>query len=487
MSHHDDSFNVLVVEDNPADQFLLEQMLRQAPLAIKHTYAATTLKEASDIIAANDIHLVLLDLSLPDSFGVESIRHINGIAPLATIVVLTGLASTETALESIKENAQDYLVKGQFNSGGLCKSIEYSMERKRIEESIRVSEEKYKQIFYKNPFPVWIYDETTLQILEVNDAALKKYGYTKTEFLQLTTHALQLQQSPDRHEVRNTEAGQQLLHKKKSGELMNVQVTSYPIHYFQRKAIQIQVNDITEKVRLEKALRLQKQQLVEAVFDAQESERKNIGREIHDNINQVLTAVKLNLSIALDHEALSHKIIDKSIANVASVIDELRRLSKELIVPGNLKELGLVQGINDLLTETLQFSTIHWQFLTDGFKDVSLTEDQKLAIYRIVQEQISNIIKYAAATSITIRLRNAGTQIHLRILDNGKGFDTGKPRFGIGFNNIISRAELYNGNVQVKSAPGAGCELEVYLDTKQNSYASKPAVPSKIFASSILG
>jgi two-component system, NarL family, sensor histidine kinase UhpB len=188
----------------------------------------------------------------------------------------------------------------------------------------------------------------------------------------------------------------------------------------------------------------------------------------------------------LDHEALSHKIIDKSIANVASVIDELRKLSKELIVPGNLKELGLVHGINDLLTETLQFTPIRWQFLPEGFKDSTITEDQKLAIYRIVQEQVSNIIKYAAATSIAIRLRNAGTQVHLRILDNGKGFDTSKPRFGIGLNNIISRAELYNGKVQVKSAPGAGCELEVFMDTKQNVYSSKPAVPSKIFVSSIL-
>ncbi len=362
MLHDADLFNVLIVEDNPADQFLLEQMLQQGSLAIDNIYTACTLQEATSIIKANTIHLVLLDLSLPDSFGVESIGHITGFAPVVTVIVLTGMASTEVALEAIKQNAQDYLVKGQFNAAALCKSIEYSMERKRIAEAIRTSEQKYKQIFYKNPLPLWINDEVSLQILEVNDAALKKYGYTRTEFLALTVHALQLQQHADDNAGPEAEGGRQYLHKKKSGELMNVQLTCYPIYYYQRKATQVQVNDITEKLRLEKAVKLQKQQLVEAVFEAQESERRNIGREIHDNINQVLTAVKLNLSIALEHEALSHKIIDKSIAHVSSVIDELRNLSKELIVPGNLKELGLVQAINDMLTETLQFTPIVWQF-----------------------------------------------------------------------------------------------------------------------------
>lgn len=470
------NFNVLIVEDNVADLFLLDQMLQKAQLPIEHIFSAPTLQEATKILKEENINLVLLDLSLPDSLGIEGIKVITEVAPLTTVIVLTGMASSEVALEAIKQNAQDFLVKGQYNSDLLCKSIEYSMERKKIEERTLISEQKYKQVFYNNPFPMWINDEETLQVLEVNDAALKSYGYTRAEFLQLSFHALQVHPTARQTMSLAPSGEQEYLHRKKDGSLMNVELTFYPIQYFQRKAIQVQVNDITEQVRLQNELLFKKQQLVEAVFEAQENERKNIGREIHDNINQVLTAVKLNLSIALDQSAMSNQIINRSINNIASVIDELRKLSKELILPGNLKELGIVHAIEDLMKETFQFTPVKWCLFTGELDESFITEEQKLALYRIIQEQVSNIVKYAEATSVTINLKTSGTQIILGIQDNGKGFDTAKPRFGVGINNIISRAELFHGKVHITSLPGAGCLLEVIINEKKLLVVSKPFV-----------
>lgn len=459
-----ESLNILVVEDNASDQFLLEQMLLSSRLKINKIFCASTIMEAKTLLGSTEIHVVLLDLSLPDSFGIDSLKTINHFIQRIPVIVLTGLADYDVALEALKHNAQDYLVKGEINTNLLIKSIEYSIERKKAEEHILASEEKYRQMFYQNPFPMWINDEHTLQILEVNDAAIQKYGYDREEFLELTINDIQLVDPAGE----TTEVTRQKIweHRKKNGETMIVEFTYYPINYFGRTAMQAQVNDITENIRLEEELILQKQQLVEAVLNAQENERKTIGAELHDNINQVLTAVKLNLSLAAEYKD-NKALIQKCEKNIEVVMEEIRKLSKQLILPGNLKELGLVQSIHDMMNEVLYLSGINWKVFAKGVKENLLSEEQKLALYRIVQEQLNNILKHAEASSIAITLEVSDSKVRLNIVDNGKGFDTTKQRNGVGITNIINRAELFNGKVKIDSGPGEGCNVEVILNSKQ--------------------
>ena len=95
--------------------------------------------------------------------------------------------------------------------------------------------------------------------------------------------------------------------------------------------------------------------------------------------------------------------------------------------------------------------------------DILAGSDMKLAVYRIVQEQLSNIIKHAEATKAVIKLFYRNNEIILRIQDNGKGFEVGKVREGIGLNNIRLRAETLNGTVSIQSSPGKGSYLEISL------------------------
>lgn len=463
MSALSENFNILIVEDNSSDQFLLEQMLLSSRLKIQKIFSATTISEALQILESTEINFILLDLSLPDSFGIDSLKSIKPFIQRIPVIVLTGLADSDIALEALKQNAQDYLVKGEINTNLLIKSIEYSIERKKAEEYIIASEEKYRQMFYKNPFPMWINDETSLQILEVNDAAIQKYGYERDEFLQLNLNDIQFNVDAD-----PKEGLQQKLwkHRKRNGDTMIVEFIYYPINYFGRTAMQAQVNDITENIRLENELTLQKQQLVEAVLYAQENERKTIGAELHDNINQILTAVKLNLGLAQEYKDNS-VLIARCEKNVETVMEEIRKLSKQLILPGNLKELGLVQSVQDMMKEVLHLSGINWKVLAKGAKENLLSEEQKLTLYRIIQELLSNILKHAEASSIAITLNISESKVQLKIVDNGKGFDTKKQRNGIGLTNIINRAGLFNGTVQINSKPAEGCTVQVELKSKQ--------------------
>jgi two-component system, NarL family, sensor histidine kinase UhpB len=465
-----ENFNILLVEDNAADQFLLEQMLLSSRLKIKKIYSASTIKEAKELLKTIEINFVLLDLSLPDSFGIDSLKTIKSLIKRIPVIVLTGLADSDLALEALKQNAQDYLVKGEINTNLLIKSIEYSIERKKAEESIVASEEKYRQMFYKNPFPMWINDEHTLHILEVNEAAIQKYGYERNEFLALSLSDLQLSPAvcPHLSHIASEGSPQANLwkHRKKNGETIIVEFSYYPIDYFGKTAMQAQVNDITENVRLEHELSFQKKQLVEAILNAQEIERKTIGSELHDNINQVLTAVKLNLGLALQYKD-NTTIISKCEKNIEEVMEEIRKLSKQLILPGNLKELGLVQSLQDMMKEILYSTGISWKIFAKGVSETLLSEEQKLTIYRIVQEQLTNILKHAEASSVAVTLNVTEERVQLKIVDNGKGFEAKKQRNGIGLTNIINRAGLFNGKVKINSKPGEGCSLEVELNSKQ--------------------
>ncbi|HWI92388.1 MAG TPA: response regulator [Flavisolibacter sp.] len=166
-----ENLNTLIVEENPADQFLLEQ-LASSKFKIGKIFSVPTVKQAKEILESSDINIVLLDLSLPDSFGIDSITSIHSLIQRTPVIILTGLADGGVPLEALrKQNAQDYVVKSELNTNLLIKSIEYSIERKKAEEKIIASEEKYRQMFHKNSFPMWINDENTLQILEVKDAA----------------------------------------------------------------------------------------------------------------------------------------------------------------------------------------------------------------------------------------------------------------------------------------------------------------------------
>jgi two-component system sensor histidine kinase UhpB len=462
-----ESLSILIVEDNPSDSFLIEQMLESSGLSIQKIYTAERLAEGIVFLDENPISLVLLDLSLPDSFGINTFLKVRERFSHIPVIILTGLSDSEMALEAVKQGTQDYLVKGEFNVSFLVKSIQYSIERKKAEEKVRISEEKYRQIFYKNPFPMWITDEETLQILEVNEAAIKKYGYSRSEFLTLTLN--DIQQPCQDFSVLALPSNQPRdlwTHFRKNGEEMIIEFTSYPINYFGRTALQIQVNDVTEQIRLEKELEQKNQQMIEAVLNAQEHERKVIGEELHDNINQILTAIKINLGFVLTNEELRKDLLSRCMDNAVLAIDEVRKLSRALILPSNLRELGLLPSLKILIRDIQSVTALNIELAAKNFDEKLLNEDQKTALYRIVQEQMNNILKHANASNVSIYLSNTDGRVELSISDDGKGFDPTIKRSGVGLYNIANRVKLFNGSVIIDSAPGKGCRLSARIKSK---------------------
>jgi len=472
MSGINASLNILVVEDNPGDIFLLKEFLRATDLSIETIAEAGRLSEAKGILEQQRIDLVFLDLSLPDSFGLESYTGLGLPAQRLPVILLTGLSDTSIALQALAMGAQDYLIKGDFDEKLLSRAIRYSLERKRNQENLRESEVRYRELFNNNPMPMWVFDVDTLLFLEANGAAVQHYGYTNAEFLHMSIADLRLNGDlaalrKEVDEIRGDGVVQQkglLQHVRKNGDTIFVEVAWHNINYMGRPAILALANDVTERIILENELNeqqmLRQRQITEAVILAQEKERTEIGKELHDNVNQILGASNLYVNTAMTDEDMRQELLERSTVLISRAINEIRKISKSLITPG-LREIGLLESIEDITDDMKVARGINIQLDIHNIIESEVDEQRKLTLFRIIQEQLNNIMKHAKATEVMIRLSIEGEDIVLTVVDNGVGFDISRHRKGVGITNIISRTELFKGKVEIQSKPGDGCVLTV--------------------------
>ncbi len=176
---------ILIVEDNIGDFRLIEQMLLEIRDFSKDIIQASTLQEAIQAVIDHKPDVILLDLSLPDSHGFDTFQQLNNVNSCIPILILSGLNDTRFAHEAVKNGAQDYLVKGEFEEKLLAKSLLYSIERKSSTELIRQSQASYKLLFENNPIPMYIRAKDSFQILKVNQSAIDHFGYSESEFLKM--------------------------------------------------------------------------------------------------------------------------------------------------------------------------------------------------------------------------------------------------------------------------------------------------------------
>ncbi len=224
--------------------------------------------------------------------------------------------------------------------------------------------------------------------------------------------------------------------------------------------------DITDKLVYKKFLRRQQtehnQQLLTAIVDAQENERSEIANELHGNVNQILTTCKLMLET--EKSKRSAPVVLRNIYDyLQTAIDEIRSLSHRLSST-QLRDFGLGISIRDLI-DKIRVAKKHKVHFTLEGEDTLHTLDRRitLSVYRVVQEQLSNIIKHAEASAITISLTCSETSVDLEIADDGKGFQLNTIRKGLGLRNIYGRVALHKGTVSIHTAPGEGCILSVCI------------------------
>lgn len=341
-------------------------------------------------------------------------------------------------------------------------------DRKKAEAVLRESEEKFRSIVEQSLVGIYIIQNGTL--VYINPGFEKIFGYSKDELLNKMSFA-DLVHDDDIKQVQsiyNKSINQQ--HAKKQytfrairndGAVLHLEVIASLISYNNQPAIIGTLVDITDRIEEERRIN-------KAVLDAQENERFQIGMELHDNVKQILAASGLFLDIAQkkldDKEAINNILSDLKTYNIEA-ITELRRLSHQL-APLVEEDTSLNEKIDWLINSLNLDETISISVHIDEFK-ISPDNNTQLNLYRILQEQLSNIKKYAKASRIDINIQSINTMIHLQVKDNGIGFDVTAKRGGIGLENIRRRVQMLKGKVEIISSPGNGCEVNIQVPSSK--------------------
>jgi PAS domain S-box-containing protein len=227
--------------------------------------------------------------------------------------------------------------------------------------------------------------------------------------------------------------------------------------------------DVTQRTENERGLRTMEKELLNqkieeqkkitrAVLNAQEKERNHIGQELHDNICQILVSSRLFLSSACNESETVKELIKYPMELIDSSIQEIRLLSSSQVTPIKDVDLhGLVQSILESLRQNTLINTT-FQYDVDNLE---LSDDLKLNVYRVIQEQINNVIKHASPGKVDISVKADKNALHIEMKDDGKGFDMSKKRKGIGISNMMNRIESFNGQMVMDSSPGNGCSVHI--------------------------
>ncbi len=378
-------------------------------------------------------------------------------------------------------NSEALIRTGEFDPYAVVISFADITDNVNREEELRKSNERFYYVSKITSDAIWDIDLETKQIYR-SETFYELSGYSREEIKPDLDWWFNKVHPKDRERVKNkVQEYIQKGNERWEDEYLflcadgnyKFLLDSGTILYRHGKPVRIlgAIRDLTEKKKLEHQLLQEQEQKHKAVSQAgiaaQETERSNISRELHDNVNQLLMSAKLFMNSAKTEPEKAEEHLEKAITYQLMAVEEIRKLSKKLNT-SLVKMIGLSRSIDDIIINMKAFQKIETKFMYDHKLEKILSEDQQLMIFRIIQEQTNNIIKYADAKNVKIILRSENNLVHLTITDDGKGFDTSSRSNGIGFININSRVDAFGGEVKLISAPNKGCSLEIIFPLTLN-------------------
>jgi len=318
------------------------------------------------------------------------------------------------------------------------------------------------------------------QIVLANAVTQTMFGYSRGELIGQPVEKLIPQRFRERHTIhlakwfsqprkRYMGAGLELVGLRKDGGEFPVNISLSHIETGGENLGVAFVSDITERKRNEEALldyQKQLQGLTGSLLNIQETESRELARELHDVFSQELAALGMEVSTLLNSpeiaSPLAQRLADLG-KRIGDLADDMHRTSRQLH-PAILHELGLETALREECSTFSQQSGIAVQFLSEELPAL-LPEDVSLCLYRVAQESIRNIRKHAGAADVRVQLRGEGGGVSLCVEDTGGGFDVEEARKtgGLGLISMEERVRLVNGRFAIRSQPGNGTRVEVFV------------------------
>jgi two-component system, NarL family, sensor histidine kinase UhpB len=478
------SIKALILEHDENDLELLLYELKKGKLDLIPKIVETK-EQFSNALVDFCPDIILSDYSLPGFDGVTAFNIKQEICPEVPFIIVSGTIGEENAVELIKNGVTDYALKDKLFTvipkiRRAIKETNERYEKAMAEQNLRKSERQLAEAQIISKIGSWeigeqgeliacsdelynildmdlntplsyeiflgfVHPDDKAIVLKAQELALETGTFDPVQF-RIISHLGVVKHLEGRGSQRRDAAGISFLGT---------------------------CQDITEKVKAEQQLvqyseqiakeRVEHQRkLVRASIESQERERAEIGRELHDNINQILAVTKAYIEASLQEKDMQEELIERSVKNLQLAINEIRKISKSL-VPPVMDKNGLVDSVQDLIENIQLVNPFAINFIYENEELRNVSPQQQLALYRIVQEQFNNIIKHAQAHNVSIGLTENNDFIDMWIQDDGKGFDPKERRKGVGLSNILSRIELFDGKLEVISSKGHGCMLKIHV------------------------
>jgi two-component system sensor histidine kinase UhpB len=481
-----DDLRILMLEDDAYDAEIIQRLLQKDIPSCVFCLAMTKEKFLQELEHFRP-DIILADNSMPQFDARDALQIVRQRPEDIPFILVTGTVSEEFAAGIIKAGADDYVLKDRLQR--LSSAIETAIRQHRVErekqeamESIRRSNERFQTISRATKDALWDWDLVTdsiwwsenfftllgydpaLPVPELGEWTRRIHPDDRNRIIN------RLQKVKENSTFSWEDELRILLPDGKYGTVLD---RVYTLRDEAGKAVRVigvfvditeQKKLIAEKRKMEeerlKSRLEQQKEITRVILQTQEMERNTLGRELHDNINQILASVNLKLGYYLEEPENNLDIIESCRQSLVKAIQEARNLSHHMVMPRfsekDLRdELGhLIENYNYNQVVELDATSMQEELLPPSIKET---------LFRIVQEQLSNIYKHAKANSIMIRLSTALRSVTLLIIDNGVGFDVQQKRKGIGITNIFNRVESYNGQADIVSSPGKGCTLSVVI------------------------
>lgn len=472
---------ILILEDSLEDTEMVVRLLKREGLDFDHCVAMTP-EEYDFCLEDYGPDVILSDNSLPQFSATEALRLLHERNKDIPFILVTGTVSEEFAARIIKEGADDYILKDRLTRlpaaiAAALRQHREAKEKREVINQLRMSEENLSAIF-QNASEGFILTDIDFKVKSFNSNAAH-YVFSNTgNTLRVGMSVFDFLSADRKNAVEDVllkvRAGEKIeydrLYVKENAPSLWLHFCMTPV--WKNGGIHgtcITARDITEQKRsdnmrlaMEREVfnqRVQAQkEVARAILKAQEGERNRIGQELHDNINQILAGTKMFLASAAKDERMQ-QLVQYPLELIDKCMDEIRLLSRKHVTP--LKDINLQQLVRSLLADLESHTQIKTEFIYHI--DREMDDELNLNIYRIVQEQLTNVVKHAGAGHVTIVIEGDQSNVRVTLADNGRGFDVSLQRHGVGISNMINRVELFNGSVAIESGPGKGTQVRIVI------------------------
>lgn len=445
---------ILIIEDDQVFAEMVQFQLSTSGISLENIISINSIAAAKEVQSYLEPDVILLDLNIIDSTGVQTYDNIYALFPLASVIVLSGMDDESIALEIVSKGGQDYVLKGDLNAQILNKTIKYGLLRRSLSIEVEKSERKFKDVFNKSPLPIIQLIGENMVIGLVNDAAQKLYKLSHKDLTKKPFKSFNSGKDQDKIIERD---GGRYVQMNGDGEEIIVDIV---INQIESDSDDIEfitlICDRTEELEFEN-------RKFDIINQAEESEKKKIARELHDGLGQQMVLLNLLYQNLVPKDDDEEKY--KDLGNLLqSCIREVKEIAYNLLPPE--LEKGFINAIERFAHRINSIGEIEFQFnKEEGIIETDLNSVDKFNLYRIIQELFNNAIKHSNAEIFSVEIEKIENgKIEISVMDNGEGFDIDNIEPGLGLTNIHYRISRSGIKGEFFSEKGKGTRVNLSLN-----------------------